>query len=75
MATQMSMLSVFGGMMFGGFMQGREAWVSFMENNQATLFPNHLEAKKKLQDVVTFNMGKGAVKWGWKIGAFCTVCL
>ncbi|KAF7993216.1 hypothetical protein HCN44_006276 [Aphidius gifuensis] len=74
-ATQMSTLCILGGMMFGGFLHARVAWIDFMENNHATMFANHIDAKKKLQDVVTFNMGKGAVKWGTKIGGFCTLCI
>lgn len=71
----MSTLCVLGGMMFGGYLHARIAWINFMENNHATMFANHLDAKKKLQDIVTFSMGKGAVKWGMKIGGFCTLCM
>lgn len=74
-ATQMSTLCILGGMMFGGYLNARVAWINFMENNHATMFASHLEAKQKLQDVVTLAMGKGALKWGRRIGGFCTLCI
>lgn len=33
--------------MYGGITQSRIAYLNFMENNQATAFKNHLEAKVK----------------------------
>lgn len=41
-----------------------------MNNNQATAFTSHFEAKKKLQDKVTVSFAKGAFKWGWRVALF-----
>lgn len=71
-SLQVGFLGLFIGAMFGGITQSRIAYLNFMENNQATAFKNHLEAKKKLQDQVTVNFGKGAFKWGWRLGMFST---
>lgn len=58
------------GACYGGFIHSRNAYESFMNNNQATTFSSHFEAKKKLQDKVTLNFAKGAFKWGWRVGLF-----
>ncbi|KAF4516796.1 hypothetical protein B566_EDAN004635 [Ephemera danica] len=67
---QAGMLGLFTGGCIGGFIHSRNAYLNFMETNQATAFTSHLEAKKKLQDKVTINFGKGAFKWGWRLGLF-----
>ncbi|XP_011306121.1 RPII140-upstream gene protein [Fopius arisanus] len=72
-AVHMSATSTLMGILYGAVIQGREAWYAFIENNQATQFANHLEAKKLLQDKVTLAMGRGALKWGYRIGAFSTM--
>lgn len=69
---QSSFLSFLAGAVYGGFIQSRGAYMNFMENNQATAFQSHLDAKKKLQDQVTVNFAKGAVKWGWRLSLFTT---
>ncbi|CAG2054370.1 unnamed protein product, partial [Timema podura] len=54
----------------GGFYRTKNTYLNFIERNQATVFRDHLEAKKKLQDQVTINFAKGAFYWGWRIGLF-----
>ncbi|GAB0096503.1 RPII140-upstream gene protein [Sergentomyia squamirostris] len=65
-------LGIFIGCCYGGFLSSRKAYVDFMENNQATAFSNHLDAKKKLQHSITMSFGKGAWRWGWRLGLFTT---
>jgi len=67
---QSAFMGFLTGAIWGGFVQSRAAYVHFMENNQATAFKSHLDAKKKLQDQVTINFAKGAVKWGWRLSLF-----
>ncbi|XP_015116154.1 RPII140-upstream gene protein [Diachasma alloeum] len=72
-AVHMSGASVLLGAVYGAILHGREAWFAFMENNQATQFHHHMEAKKMLQDRVTMAICKGGFKWGFRIGGFTTV--
>ncbi|XP_054268466.1 RPII140-upstream gene protein isoform X2 [Macrosteles quadrilineatus] len=58
------------GSMYGGIQSSRNAFVDFMERNQATIFDNHLDAKRKLQNHVTIHFAKGAFKWAWRMTAF-----
>ncbi|XP_067616664.1 RPII140-upstream gene protein isoform X2 [Eurosta solidaginis] len=58
------------GAIYGGVTKSRIAYLNFMENNQATAFKSHLDAKRKLQDEVTVNFAKGAFRWGWRISLF-----
>ncbi|VVC96416.1 RPII140-upstream gene protein [Leptidea sinapis] len=67
---QASMVGVFFGVIYGGFMKSRDAYLYFLENNQATIFKSTFEAKKKLQDYVTIAFAKGGYKWGWRLGFF-----
>ncbi|EDW42227.1 RPII140-upstream gene protein [Drosophila sechellia] len=60
------------GAIYGGVTQSRVAYMNFMENNQATAFKSHFDAKKKLQDQFTVNFAKGGFKWGWRVGLFTT---
>ncbi|KAJ8945038.1 hypothetical protein NQ318_019033, partial [Aromia moschata] len=69
---QVGALSMFIGGIYGGVIQSRVAYMEFMQNNQATSFKDHLEAKKQLQDKVTLGFGKGAFKWGSRLGLFTT---
>ncbi|XP_018333781.1 RPII140-upstream gene protein [Agrilus planipennis] len=69
---QVACLSSFAGAVYGGFLYSRQAYMDFIRNNQATLFTNHIEAKKKLQDKVTLGFAKGAFRWGWRLTLFCT---
>lgn len=61
---------LFVGAAYGGFIWSRRAYLDFIENNQATAFANHFEAKKALQNYVTVNFAQGAVKWGGRVGIF-----
>ncbi|XP_049866132.1 RPII140-upstream gene protein [Pectinophora gossypiella] len=67
---QSAMSGAFLGAGFGGFVRSRNAYVYFIENNQATIFKSTMQAKKKLQDYVTVAFAKGAVQWGWRLGFF-----
>ncbi|KAF6213540.1 hypothetical protein GE061_011260 [Apolygus lucorum] len=67
---QTTFLTAFTGACYGGFIQSREAYLRFFERNQATQFTDHFEAKKKLQDFVTVNFAKGALKWSWRLAIF-----
>lgn len=69
----MCSLSVLCGVIVGAYLHGQKSWLDFMENNQATQFANHLDARRKLQDTVTMNMGRGALKYGIKIGGFASL--
>ncbi|EDW14963.1 RPII140-upstream gene protein [Drosophila mojavensis] len=60
------------GAIYGGVTQSRVSYMNFMENNQATAFKSHFDAKKKLQDQFTVNFAKGGFKWGWRVGLFTT---
>ncbi|KAG8039740.1 hypothetical protein G9C98_000469 [Cotesia typhae] len=73
--VHMSSASILMGAGFGAMNQARTAFHNFIENNHATKFPNHLEAKRQLQHRVTLAMGSGALKWGWRIGMFSTIFL
>lgn len=66
----MSIYSTFCGILLGSYLHGKKAFVDFMENNQATQFANQMDAKRKLFDAVLLSTGKGAVKWGTRIGVF-----
>ncbi|KAM3962936.1 RPII140-upstream gene protein [Aphomia sociella] len=68
--VQASMFGAFFGACMGGYTTSREAYLYFMENNQATIFKSTMQAKKKLQDHVTIAFAKGAYHWGWRLGAF-----
>lgn len=42
---QSAFMSFLAGAVYGGFIQSRAAYMEFMENNQATAFKSHLDAK------------------------------
>ncbi|KAG6460966.1 RPII140-upstream gene protein [Manduca sexta] len=67
---QSTLCGAFFGACFGGFLKSRDAYIYFIENNQATIFQSTMQAKKKLQDYVTIAFAKGAYQWGWKLGIF-----
>ncbi|PSN37424.1 RPII140-upstream protein [Blattella germanica] len=69
-AFQAGYVGLFVGACYGGIINSKVAYVNFMERNEATAFRSHLEAKKKLQDQVTLGFGKGAFRWGWRLGLF-----
>lgn len=68
--VQSTLCGAFVGVCFGGFVSSREAYLYFIENNQATAYKTVGDAKKKLQDYVTIGFAKGAYKWGWKLSIF-----
>ncbi|XP_060801249.1 RPII140-upstream gene protein [Amyelois transitella] len=67
---QGSLAGAFIGACMGGFYSSQQAYVYFMENNQATIFKSTMEAKKKLQNYVTIGFARGAHRWGWRLGLF-----
>ncbi|CAF4776373.1 unnamed protein product [Pieris macdunnoughi] len=67
---QASLFGAFVGVCYGGFLKSKDAYISFLENNQATIFKSTFEAKRKLQDYVTIAFAKGAVRWGWRLFIF-----
>ncbi|KAK9505734.1 hypothetical protein O3M35_009722 [Rhynocoris fuscipes] len=67
---QTTFFTAFVGACYGGFMQSRQAYLQFIERNQATSFVDHYEAKKKLQDHVTVNFAKGALRLSWRLALF-----
>ncbi|XP_055851039.1 RPII140-upstream gene protein [Episyrphus balteatus] len=60
------------GAIYGGFINSRTAYEDFMNNNQASAFKSHLDAKRKLQNEFTVSFAKGAFKWGWRVSLFTT---
>ncbi|OWR50935.1 hypothetical protein KGM_207571 [Danaus plexippus plexippus] len=68
--VQESLCGFFIGASLGGFIKSRDAYLHFIQNNQATIFHSTFEAKKKLQDYVTISFAKGAYHWGWRLGIF-----
>lgn len=67
---QTGFLGLFIGIVYGGFLGSRKAYLDFMERNQATAFETHLAAKKKLQESVTLSFAKSGWKLGWRLGIF-----
>lgn len=64
------MLSIVAGGIIGGFLRSRNAFLDFVERNDATSFSSHLEAKQKLQDKVTVGFARGAIQFAWRLTAF-----
>ncbi|XP_046614655.1 RPII140-upstream gene protein isoform X1 [Neodiprion virginianus] len=69
-AVQATFFGTFVGLVYGGSLNSRMAYINFMERNQATAFTNIFEAKRKLQDTVTISFAKGAYHWAWRIAFF-----
>lgn len=69
-ALQAGFMGMFIGACYGGIVNSKVAYTDFMERNEATVFKSHFDAKKKLQDQVTVGFGKGAFRWGWRLGMF-----
>lgn len=61
------------GMIVGGVANTRGVAQQFIDNNEATRFYNHIDAKRSLQDKVTVAFSKGAFKFGWRLSVFCGV--
>ncbi|CAH0727703.1 unnamed protein product, partial [Brenthis ino] len=68
--AQATMSGILVGAFLGGFAKSRDAYLTFIENNQATTFKSTFEAKKKLQDFITVSFARGAYHWGWRLGIF-----
>lgn len=68
---QTSFMSLFAGAAYGGFKASKQAYEDFIERNQATVYENMLDAKRRLQNHVTINFGRGAFHWGWRLALFC----
>ncbi|XP_046743252.1 RPII140-upstream gene protein [Diprion similis] len=66
-AATATYFGTFVGLVYGGSLNARMAYINFIERNQATAFTNMFEAKRKLQDAVTIGFGKGAYHWAWRI--------
>ncbi|KAF5290006.1 hypothetical protein FQR65_LT11672 [Abscondita terminalis] len=69
---QIASFSTIFGMLYGGVVYSRNAYLEFMKNNEATAFNSHFEAKRQLQDAVTLSFAKGAFKWAWRLTFFTT---
>ncbi|XP_033221563.1 RPII140-upstream gene protein [Belonocnema kinseyi] len=67
-----SMAFIFGAI-YGGVLRGRSAFIHFIDSNEATMFRNHLDAKRQLQDQVSLSVFKGAAQWSWRSGFFTSV--
>lgn len=59
------------GMIYGGFMNSRYSAENFKKANNATLFENANDARRKLQTKVVMDYGKGGLPFGLKLGTFC----
>ena len=56
------------GAIYGGIIQSRVAYVNFMENNQATAFKSHLDAKVRIiVDIIKRNFN-----FSYMVGWFIT---
>lgn len=69
---QVGCMSIFSGALYGGVLHSKSAYLEFFKYNQATVFKDHIEAKKRLQDKVTLGFGKGAFRWAWRLSLFTT---
>ncbi|XP_043290051.1 RPII140-upstream gene protein [Venturia canescens] len=67
---QLSLASAMGGYLIGGVARSRVSYINFMENNQATQFINHLDAKRKLSREMYLAFTKGGFSLGWRVGLF-----
>lgn len=72
MISQIAAFSALGGVIYGGFMNTRSTYTDYVKNNQATIYKDHLTAKRQLQDKFTKQFGAGAFKWGWRLCYFTT---
>ena len=66
-------LGFFMGVIYGGFLGSRKAYMDFIERNHATAFETALQAKEKLQEAVTVSFAKSGWKFGWRLGLFVTM--
>ncbi|KAJ8687736.1 hypothetical protein QAD02_023530 [Eretmocerus hayati] len=56
----------------GGIKSSRNAFIQFIENNEATQFLNHIDAKRQLNDKMFMSFMKGFMKLGSRVSFFCT---
>lgn len=59
------------GAILGGFIRSRNVYVHFMENNHASQFASHLDAKEFLTNHLTAGMLRGGAVWGLRIAFIC----
>lgn len=57
---------------YGGIMKTRTTFIRFIENNEATMFRSHIDAKRKLSDKMTLSFMSGFARYGAKLCFFCT---
>uniref|UniRef100_A0A1B6KWM2 Complex I assembly factor TIMMDC1, mitochondrial n=1 Tax=Graphocephala atropunctata TaxID=36148 RepID=A0A1B6KWM2_9HEMI len=69
-SIQGTCMACFIGLIYGGVNHSRTAFTDFIERNQATIFENHIDAKRKLQNHVTIHFAKGAFRWAWRMSLF-----
>ncbi|CRK88176.1 CLUMA_CG001961, isoform A [Clunio marinus] len=69
---QAGFFGMFVGGVYGGFLGSRKAYFDFLDNNQATAFKSHLDAKRKLQDKVTLGFAQNAFRFSWRLALFTT---
>uniref|UniRef100_A0A1B6G9V1 Complex I assembly factor TIMMDC1, mitochondrial n=1 Tax=Cuerna arida TaxID=1464854 RepID=A0A1B6G9V1_9HEMI len=67
---QSTCIACFLGLIYGGINSSRAAFLDFMERNQATIFENHIDAKRRLQNHVTVHFAKGGFSWACKLSLF-----
>ncbi|XP_014228554.1 RPII140-upstream gene protein [Trichogramma pretiosum] len=68
--VQTAVFSYIVGGLYGGVMKSREAFIKFIETNEATQFRSHLDAKRQLSDKMFIALMKGANTWGPKVTFF-----
>ncbi|CAB0042760.1 unnamed protein product [Trichogramma brassicae] len=68
--VQTAVFSYIVGGLYGGVMRSRETFIKFIENNEATQFRSHLDAKRQLSDKMFIALMKGANTWGPKVTFF-----
>lgn len=59
------------GAIYGGLAQSRISHFNYRESNEATLYYSNMAAHRSLHDEMTIGFGKGAFRWGRRIGIFC----
>ncbi|XP_046674943.1 RPII140-upstream gene protein [Homalodisca vitripennis] len=67
---QSTCMACFLGLLYGGINSSRAAFIDFMERNQDTIFENHIDAKRRLQNHVSIHFAKGGFHWACKLSFF-----
>lgn len=70
MIHQAGFVGMVVGGMWGGFLESRKTMANFIENNQASVFDSHKEAKRKLNAVLGVAFGKGCFRMAWRLALF-----